>query len=82
MDLSIVEKAGIGASHFARLCGVSRVSAYMWLTGRYGPRGLYRKQVEEMVRRIQSAVDDHRLPLPPSLPRAQVFKATQDALEL
>jgi hypothetical protein len=64
LDFSIVKRAGIATAHFARLCGVSRVSAHLYLTNKAQPRGLYREVVARRLALIQRALDKGILPLP------------------
>jgi len=65
LDFSVVKKAGIATAHFARFCGISRVSASLYLsnTRKVQPRGLYRHTVEKVLTRIADAVEAGRLPL-------------------
>lgn len=79
LDFSLVKKAGIGVTHFARFCGVSRVSANLYLTNKVQPRGLYRKHVAQVLALIERALDKGLLPLP-RMPRSDRYKALVEAL--
>lgn len=68
IDFSLVKQADIPTAHFARLCGVSRLSAHLWLKpkdeGGTTPRGLYRDHVLGYLRLVKKALEDGALPLP------------------
>lgn len=80
LDFSLVKKAGIATSHFARFCGVSRVSANLYLTNKVQPRGLYRRQVGQALALIQRALEKGLLPLP-RLGRSERYRALVAALK-
>lgn len=81
LDFGVVKKAGIAVAHFARICGVSRVSATLYLANRVQPRGLYRERVTQRLNMIENAMAAGRLPLPDSTPRKAKYKATVKALK-
>lgn len=81
LDFGVVRKAGIAVAHFARICGVSRVSATLYMANRVQPRGLYRERVSQRLQIIKDAMDAGRLPLPDSTPRDQKYKALVKALK-
>jgi hypothetical protein len=68
IDFSSVKRAGIAVTHFALLCGCSRVSASRYLTNtparKLQPRGLYRTRVIQVLKLIDKALAEGRLPLP------------------
>lgn len=80
IDFDIVRRAGIAVTHFARICGISRVSAHLYLANKHQPRGLYRDRIEQRIRLIQRAMDAGRLPLPP-MRREKRFEALIAALK-
>lgn len=82
LDFSVVKKAGIATAHFARLCGISRVSASLYLSNTRAtqPRGLYRRVVARVLEQIEAALAAGRLPLGPTR-RADKFSLTVRALK-
>lgn len=80
LDFSVVREADIAVTHFAKICGVSRLSAHLYLADRVQPRGLYRERVGQRLQLIRRAMDEGRLPLPP-MPRAEKFEALIAALK-
>jgi hypothetical protein len=79
-DFSLVKQADIPTAHFARLCGVSRLSATLWLKAQTSPRGLYRTHVLERLAKIKAALDAGKLPLPLTH-RSKKYDALVQALE-
>jgi hypothetical protein len=79
IDFSPVVQAKIPAAHFARLCGVNRVSAFKWLRGTQ-PKGLYRERVTQRLKLVARALERGTLPLPPTL-RTRQFEALVQALK-
>lgn len=63
IDFSIVEKAGISVSEFARLANVNRSTASLWINNRVQPHVYIHDRIAELVSRIQAAVDTGRLPI-------------------
>lgn len=80
LDFSPVTAAKIPVAQFAKLCGASRVSAFMWVTGKTAPRGLYRKTAEARLIQVRKALERGALPLPPT-PRPKQFDALVQALK-
>ena len=79
IDFAPLMKSGVAVSHFARLCGASRISVYKWVRGQAQPRGLYRTAVEKVLAKIAAAMEKGRLPLPQTA-RDDKFDATVRAL--
>lgn len=81
IDFSPVKQAGIATSNFAKVCGVSRLTATLWLTGKSQPRGLYRVQAARRVAAIRAALERGDLPIAP-MPPAQRLTAICEALSI
>ena len=79
-NFKLVKKAGIPTAHFARICGCTRVSATLWLSGKVHPRGLYLERVVQQLQKIETAMTRGRLPLPDHIKRDNRFKALTRAL--
>jgi transcriptional regulator with XRE-family HTH domain len=63
MEFEIVGKAGLTQSEFAKLCGVSRVTANLWLNGKMKPHRLLTLAVAKRLDLLQEAVTSGDLPL-------------------
>lgn len=74
MDFSIVTKAGISKSEFAKLMKTSRTTVHSWMNG-----GGVHAMIQGRLRRTLSLMALARtagdLPLPPSVPRKDRVKA-------
>ena len=81
LDFRAVKRAGVPVAHFARVCGISRVSATLYIANRVQPRGLYRERVSPRLELIERAMAAGRLPLSPTIPRNDRFKALIKALK-
>ena len=85
IDFAPVRKAGIAVTHFALLCGCSRVSASRYMTNnaerKLQPRGLYRQRVLQILKLIDKALADGRLPLPRVGRGGERYKALLAALK-
>jgi hypothetical protein len=63
LDFSILKTAQVPVTHFASLCGASRVAASLWVNGKFNPRGLYHEKADAVLQKIQAALDSGHLPL-------------------
>lgn len=79
IDFTPLTKSGIAVTHFARLCGVSRISVYKWVRGDAEPRGLYRPAIQKVLSKLEAALNKGTLPLPKTA-RDDRFAATVRAL--
>jgi hypothetical protein len=66
VDFTPLITSAVNPTHFAKLCGASRISVYKWLRGRSNPRGLYLDRVQKILKRLDRAVEKGALPLPPT----------------
>lgn len=66
LDFTPLTASDVGPTHFAKLCGASRISVYKWLNGQSNPRGLYRTRAQQVLNRLNRAVEKGALPLPPT----------------
>lgn len=80
MDFTIVTKAGISQSDFARIINVSRVSVSKWMTGKGMPHQLHIKKIEQIVTAIKMATKAGDLPLPRGLDSKQVVRRVKQIL--
>jgi hypothetical protein len=80
VDFTPLARSAVGPSHFAKLCGASRISVYKWLSGQASPRGLYLDRVKKVLKRLDNAVEKGTLPLPPTR-RADKYAAVIRALQ-
>lgn len=64
MDYEIVKKTGIGVGVFAKLVGVSRVTASAWINGKAKPHELRQQQVGELLGKLARLHARGLLPLP------------------
>ncbi len=74
--------AGINVSEFARLCGVTRVTASTWVNKRHAPHHYLRDRVAKLLALIVDATEAGALPVPndPSSSREARMKQVKQAL--
>lgn len=63
-DFSQVRRAELTQLEFAALCGVSRVTANMWFTGKMRPHQYIQARVATLLTAIDKALEHELLPLP------------------
>jgi hypothetical protein len=80
LDLTLLEQAKVPLSHFARLCGMSRVTINLWRGERVAPRPLYRAVAVQRLGLIKRALEQGRLPLS-RMKRSDKYAALLDALK-
>jgi len=80
MDFTIVTKAGISQSDFAKIIGVSRVSVSKWMTGKAAPHHLHAKRIGQLVTAVHMATEAGDLPLPKGLDSNQVVRRVKQVL--
>ncbi len=75
-----LKTAGITPGVLAKLVDVSRVTASQWMNGHANPHRLLDNRVNELLKRVDSAVARGLLPLASYPGRRQLYAAIQDAL--
>jgi DNA-binding XRE family transcriptional regulator len=80
MDFSIVSKAGISQTDFAKIIGVSRVSVCKWMTGKTKPHHLHNRRISQLLAAIELAVKDEDLPLPAGIESGQVVRRVKQII--
>lgn len=63
-NFSILKTADIPQGEFASMCGVSRVTVNLWINGKVSPNRFLRDKVDDLLDRIERAVNNKMLPLP------------------
>lgn len=63
----VVKQAEIKPHELARLIGVSRVTASMWLNGHTNPHKLLEAKVQKVLDAVRRALDEDQLPAPRGL---------------
>jgi len=71
MDFEVVKKAGLRQTEFAKLCGVSRVTANSWLRGKMKPHRLLQLSVAKRLDLIAEALIVGDLPLAKTVSRLE-----------
>lgn len=69
MSKELLKKAEIGVSEFAKLAGVSRVTASLWINGHAAPHQLHKEKIERLWVAISIACGDCTLPLGGKVPK-------------
>lgn len=69
MEFDVIKRAGLTQGEFAKLCGVSRVTANMWLNQKMKPHRLLRVAVAKRLEILDEAVAVGDLPLAKTVPR-------------
>ena len=62
MDFGLIRKSGLRQHEFATLCGVSRTTVNLWVTGKMKPHRLLQDTVNRVMVAIAKGVEDKRLP--------------------
>ena len=63
MTKELLKTAKIGVGEFAKLAGVSRVTASLWVNGHAKPHPLHGDKIDQLLAGITSAVAGGKLPL-------------------
>lgn len=71
IDFTPMVQAGLTKTEFAGLLGITRVTVHRWIEDSKEPTPYLRKAVDDLLRKLQDAVDNGLLPgqldeLPPS----------------
>ena len=80
MDFSIVTKAGITKSEFARIMKTSRTTVHSWMAGG-GVHAMIRARLVRMLTIVNDAVVAGDLPVPKDTPQKERAKAIASALK-
>ena len=62
MDFELIRKSGLRQHEFASLCGVSRTTVNLWVTGKMNPNRFVRDRVISVLAAITKGIEDKRLP--------------------
>lgn len=79
-DFTIVTRAGLTQKEFAVLCGVSRVTANLWVQGKMRPHRYIKTRASQLVALLEKAVLQETLPLPDSVKSLDRHSAVKAAL--
>ncbi len=79
MDFTILDKAGVRQTEFAKLVGVSKIAVHKWTKGG-GVDKRHSDKISKMLTAIGGATFGGYLPIAPGTPNAERIKATQTAL--
>lgn len=63
MSKELLKKAEVGVGEFAKLAGVSRVTASLWINGHAAPHTLHKDKIDRLWVAISIACGDGTLPL-------------------
>lgn len=77
MDFTIIKTCGLTQKEFAVLCGVSRTTTNLWVTGKMKPHRYIQDRVAAIVAALGLAHSDAQLPIDSCAPhrvRAPYFK--------
>lgn len=70
MSKELLKQAEIGVGEFAKLAGVSRVTASLWVNGHAEPHSLHKEKIDKLWVAISTACGDASLPLGGKVPKA------------
>lgn len=70
MSKELLKKAGVGVGEFAKLAGVSRVTASLWINGHAAPHTLHKDKIDRLWVAISNAMVENQLPLSGKLTKA------------
>lgn len=79
MDFTILEKAGVRQTEFAKLVGVSKIAVHKWTKGG-GIDKRHSDKINKIMNAIEGATADGYLPIAPGTPHDERIKAIQKAL--
>ena len=82
MDFSLIERAGLTQSEFAQLCGVTRVTTNLWATGKMNPHRYISSKVASILRAIETAIQNEKLPIATNVTKTDRQTAIDTAINL
>jgi transcriptional regulator with XRE-family HTH domain len=62
MDFNIIKQADLTQQQFADLCGVSRVTVNLWVSGKMNPHRLIAERVDHVMSTLTKLVESKELP--------------------
>lgn len=80
MDFEIIKRAGLTQKEFAQLCGVSRATVNLWVTGRFRPTRYITAKVQRVIDALATAVATEQLPLPEEVSGTARAEAIEKAM--
>lgn len=80
MNFNLIATAGLLQHEFAALAGVSRVTTNLWVKGKMMPHRFIRTDTENLLDSIAAAIESHKLPLAPSVPKHQRLQSIREAV--
>lgn len=79
MDFTVLAKAGVRQTEFAKLVGVSKIAVHKWTKGG-GVDKRHADKIMKLLRTIGAAADSGYLPVNDGIPNDERIKAIQLAL--
>lgn len=79
-DILKKDQANIGVGNFAKIAGVSRVTASLWINGHTKPHMLHADKIAVILASIKLALDKGLLPIPLNVVRKERFDKTKSAI--
>lgn len=62
MDFNIIKRADLTQQQFADICGVSRVTVNLWVSGKMNPHRLIVDHVDHVLTTLHKLVESKELP--------------------
>lgn len=72
--LDTFREARLASRHIARLLGVSRVTASLWLNGHSNPHVLLHEKVMQLAEAVSKMTDEGKLPIPFGVSKSEEVK--------
>ncbi len=69
LDFTVIERAELTQQEFATVAGVSRITTNKWVMGKMSPHMYIRDRITDLLDVLESALEEHRLPLPSGVPK-------------
>lgn len=72
--LDTFREAKLASRHIAKLLGVSRVTASLWLNGHSNPHVLLQEKVKQLAEAVSKATENGKLPIPIGVSKSEEVK--------
>lgn len=81
MDFSLIAAASLTQREFSELCGVSRVTTNLWVTGKMRPHRYIQANIASVLDAIKAALDANELPLSNKVDRSRRSQELRSIIE-
>lgn len=80
MSFDVVKTAGLTVTDFAKIAGVSRVTASLWINGHSAPHALHASKIARLLKALTKAIKSRQLPAPGGMSRTSYVRYVKSVL--